>query len=207
MQRPRETVLSVWSSFLLDPILNTSPKPHLQKVFSCRHSCHTWDVGLGTHVKCSIPTSMLSTVEITQIDLKWLGASDLGPIWTSPKTLKPQEALECSNLEDQPRHKNQGQWNQRWGNRRCTFQVENLHGNHPQRRKGNIVYERTSHPSRVKTWSLISLLPIYLYDLSISNFKSTFNILWVHTISGFCCCMTSCYTCWRFFKCTQLLIQ
>ena len=44
-------VLGVGSSFLLDPTLNTSPKPHLQKVLPCGHSCHTWDLGLGTCVK------------------------------------------------------------------------------------------------------------------------------------------------------------
>ena len=41
-------VLRFRSSFWLDPTLNTSPKPHLQKVLSCRHLCHTWDLGLGT---------------------------------------------------------------------------------------------------------------------------------------------------------------
>ena len=41
-------MLRVESSFLLDPTLNTSPKPHLQKVLWCRHPCHTWDLELGT---------------------------------------------------------------------------------------------------------------------------------------------------------------
>ena len=40
-------VLSVGSSFLLNPILNASPEPHLQKVLPCRHPCHTWDLDLG----------------------------------------------------------------------------------------------------------------------------------------------------------------
>jgi hypothetical protein len=30
-------VLKVGSTFLLDPTLNTIPKPHLQKVLPCRH--------------------------------------------------------------------------------------------------------------------------------------------------------------------------
>ena len=33
------------SRFLLDPTLNTSPKPHLQKLLPCGHPCHTWDLG------------------------------------------------------------------------------------------------------------------------------------------------------------------
>ena len=39
-----QLVLRVGSSFLLD----TSHKPHLQKVLPCRHPCHPWDLGLGT---------------------------------------------------------------------------------------------------------------------------------------------------------------
>jgi hypothetical protein len=38
-------VLRVGSSFMLGPILNTSPEPHLQKMLPCRHPCHTWDLG------------------------------------------------------------------------------------------------------------------------------------------------------------------
>jgi hypothetical protein len=76
-------VLRVGISFVLDPTLNTSLKPHLQKVQPCRHPCHTWDFGLGTCVKWRVPTTMLSTIEIAQIDLKWLGAQDLGPVWIS----------------------------------------------------------------------------------------------------------------------------
>jgi hypothetical protein len=43
----RGLVVDGWSSFLLDPTLNTSPLPHLQKVLPCRHSCHARDLGLG----------------------------------------------------------------------------------------------------------------------------------------------------------------
>ena len=32
------TCVESWLSFLRDPTLNTSPKPHLQKM-SCRHPC------------------------------------------------------------------------------------------------------------------------------------------------------------------------
>ena len=33
---------------LFEVALNTSPEPHLQKVMLCRHSCHTWELGVGT---------------------------------------------------------------------------------------------------------------------------------------------------------------
>ena len=41
-------VFKIGSSYLLDPTLNTSPKPYLQKGLPCRHPWHTWDLGLGT---------------------------------------------------------------------------------------------------------------------------------------------------------------
>jgi hypothetical protein len=41
-------MLRVGFSFLLDLTLNTSPKHHLQRLLPCRHSCHTWDLGLWT---------------------------------------------------------------------------------------------------------------------------------------------------------------
>ena len=66
-------VFKVRSNFLLDPTLNTSPKLHLQKVMTCRHPCHTWDLGLGTPCKVVNPPFMLSTIEIAQIARKWLG--------------------------------------------------------------------------------------------------------------------------------------
>ena len=44
-------VLRVESRLLLDPSLNTSLKPHLQKVLSCGHPCHTLNLGLGTRAK------------------------------------------------------------------------------------------------------------------------------------------------------------
>ena len=40
-------VLKVKSSLLLDPTLNISPKPHLQNVLLCKHSCQTRNLGLG----------------------------------------------------------------------------------------------------------------------------------------------------------------
>ena len=39
-------VLRFGSSILLNPTLNTSPEPHLQKALSCRYPCYTWDLGL-----------------------------------------------------------------------------------------------------------------------------------------------------------------
>ena len=42
--------LDLWK---LDPTLNTSSKPHLQKMLPCKHPCHTWDLGLRAHVKWS----------------------------------------------------------------------------------------------------------------------------------------------------------
>ena len=41
-------ILRMGSSFLLDLILNTSPKPRLQKVLHVGIHCHIWDLGLGT---------------------------------------------------------------------------------------------------------------------------------------------------------------
>ena len=48
-------VLRIGSRFLLDPTLNTNPKPHLQKVLLCRHPCHTWDLKLGTMCEVESP--------------------------------------------------------------------------------------------------------------------------------------------------------
>ena len=48
-------VLQVGSSFLLNPTINTSPMPHLQKVLPCRHPCHTWALGLGTPCEVASP--------------------------------------------------------------------------------------------------------------------------------------------------------
>jgi hypothetical protein len=45
----------VGSRILLDPTLKISPKPHLQKVSSCKHPCHTWDLvwSSKSHMSCS----------------------------------------------------------------------------------------------------------------------------------------------------------
>ena len=74
--------LGVQSSKKLDPTLNRSPKPHLQKVVPNRHMCHTWDLGLGTPCAVTSPKSMLSTTQIARTDLKWLETWD--PMWTGP---------------------------------------------------------------------------------------------------------------------------
>ena len=36
-------VFMIGPCFLLDPTLNTNPKPHFQKVLPSRHPCHTWN--------------------------------------------------------------------------------------------------------------------------------------------------------------------
>ena len=43
-----ELVLRVGSGFLFDPTLNTSFKPHLQRLLPCRNPYHTWHLWLGT---------------------------------------------------------------------------------------------------------------------------------------------------------------
>ena len=53
-------VWRVGCSFLLDPTLNTTPKPHLQKVLPCRHSCHTWDLRLG--IPCEVVSPNFHTL-------------------------------------------------------------------------------------------------------------------------------------------------
>ena len=56
-------VLRVGPSFFLDPTLNTSRKRHLQKVLSCGHPCHTWDLGLGTLCEVVSPNSFINICE------------------------------------------------------------------------------------------------------------------------------------------------
>jgi hypothetical protein len=52
------TIIKVGSMIIsykkLDPTLNTSSKPCLQKVVPCRHPCHTHDLELGTWRPVSI---------------------------------------------------------------------------------------------------------------------------------------------------------
>jgi hypothetical protein len=43
-------VLRIGSSFLLDPTLNTSPKPRLQTMLPSRHQCHTLELRTWDHV-------------------------------------------------------------------------------------------------------------------------------------------------------------
>jgi len=40
---------------LFEAALNTSPKPHLQKVLPCRHPCHTRGLGHGTLCEVASP--------------------------------------------------------------------------------------------------------------------------------------------------------
>jgi hypothetical protein len=44
-------VLRLDAGFFSRPNSQHKSKPHLQKVLACGHPCHTWDLGLGTHVK------------------------------------------------------------------------------------------------------------------------------------------------------------
>ena len=66
-------LLRVESSFLLDPTLNTSSDPHLQRVLPCRHYCHylglgTWD--LVWSGKSQLPSSQwLRLQELTSSEL------------------------------------------------------------------------------------------------------------------------------------------
>ena len=73
------TCIESSSSFLLNPTLNTSPKPHLQKVLPCRHPCHTWDLGLGIlwkAVKSQLSFNVLNGWDCTDWpQVTW----DLGP--------------------------------------------------------------------------------------------------------------------------------
>jgi hypothetical protein len=76
-------VLKVGSSFLLD----TSPEPHLQKVLSCWHPCHTWSLGLGAPVwsgKSQLPCSQQLILHQLTSNYLGLGTWDLGPMWTGP---------------------------------------------------------------------------------------------------------------------------
>ena len=60
-------VFRVWSSFLIDLILNTSAKPHLLKVMPCRNPRRTWDLRLGT------PFEVVGPNIHAFIHLNWLG--------------------------------------------------------------------------------------------------------------------------------------
>ena len=78
-------MLRVGSSFFLDPTFNTSPKPHPQKELSCRHPYHTSNLRLETQFQ--VPILILSTSEIIQIDLKWLGTQNWKPCVHRPLNL------------------------------------------------------------------------------------------------------------------------
>ena len=72
-------VLRVGSNFLLDPTMDTSPKPHLQKIVAMLASTSYFE----TCVKWQVPTPMLSTVVIARMDLKWLGTHVNRPLITN----------------------------------------------------------------------------------------------------------------------------
>ena len=73
-------VLTIGSSFLLGPTLDTSPKPHLQKVLLCRHPCYTWDpVWSG---KSQLPCSQ--RLRLHGLTSSVLGPRSWDPMWTGP---------------------------------------------------------------------------------------------------------------------------
>ena len=84
-------VLRVGYGFLLNPTLNRSPEPRLQKVLSCGHPCHTWD--LRPCVK------WLSTATSAGLDLKWLASQGLGLHVNRPlQTLRPRPIMSWNLL-------------------------------------------------------------------------------------------------------------
>ena len=77
--------MRVGSSFLLDPTCIPSPKSHLQKVSSCKHPCHSWDLRLETPCELVNPNfhppngwDCMDWPHVT-----W----DLRPMWTAPKNI------------------------------------------------------------------------------------------------------------------------
>jgi hypothetical protein len=78
-------VIRVRSCFLLDPILDTSSQPHLQKVSPCRHPCHTWALGLGT--PCG-ESQLWCSQRLRLHGLDWPQATWRGTpcVWTGPKS-------------------------------------------------------------------------------------------------------------------------
>jgi hypothetical protein len=55
-----------------------------QKVWPCRHPCHTWDLELGTPCEVVCPNfHTLNGWDCKDGPLKWLGSGT--PMWTNPK--------------------------------------------------------------------------------------------------------------------------
>ena len=52
-------VLSIESSFLLNPILKTSHDPHFKNVLPCGHPCHIWHLGFGTHCEPALKSTQM----------------------------------------------------------------------------------------------------------------------------------------------------
>ena len=74
MQNIIKTCVESWVQLSLNPTLNASLMPHLQKMLPHTHPCHTWDLGLGIPCRViKVSTSMLSTTNIARIDLSDLG--------------------------------------------------------------------------------------------------------------------------------------
>ena len=106
-------VLQARYGFLLNPTLNTSPKPQLLKVRPCRHPYHTWDLGLGTwnpvwsgksHLSCS-QRLRLHRLTSGELEIKTWDPLLTGPYyaqkkeeWQSPiivKDKQQRERLHC----------------------------------------------------------------------------------------------------------------
>ena len=69
---------------MLNPTLNTSPKPHPQKVLPNEHPCHTWDLkGLGTPFEHAPMRLMNNKISQPQLLLK-IQAQERDPIRIDP---------------------------------------------------------------------------------------------------------------------------
>jgi len=70
---PKSQLLNLKKSIKHGYLSTQFPSHEILELFPRRHPCHTRDSWLGTWCRVVSPHSMLSAVEITQIDLKWLG--------------------------------------------------------------------------------------------------------------------------------------
>jgi hypothetical protein len=59
-----------------------SLKPHLQKVLSCKHPCHTWDLRLGT--PCEVISPNFHAIKGGDCTDRPQVTWELGPVWTGP---------------------------------------------------------------------------------------------------------------------------
>ena len=74
-----------YTIFLLNPTLNTSPESHLQKVLSCRLSCHTWGLKAWDHVwsgKSQLP--YFQRLRLLKLPSSDYGLRTWDPMWIGP---------------------------------------------------------------------------------------------------------------------------